>query len=309
MQQDNALRRLEDILEQAIKNGDKGKNASEILLTAMGLDNSPQNLTDFYALVNTAHEEAIKIRNQPKIERYISTIKDLRIALITNHLTATRWETIANHIEQKGVLITLDALANYFYDQNPLFLLGKDFLSRLIDQFEAISNDILSSELPKEFKKFLIDKINDIVQAIRRYHIYGTEGLEKATQAMFADLILKEGDIEPEIKKHSLFTKLVSLASALLIYITPSPYDIVGSIPDLQEYWIPKYEELADKAHRVEPFMQDTSSIQEFLKKAKSTFEEQTQKSIEGSPEPKALPEAKQDSEPIDNNQPPSSNP
>ena len=76
----------------------------------------------------------------------------------------------------------MDALADFFHAQDPLVFLEQDFLDQLKTEFQSLSDSILNSTLSNELKKFLIEKVEDILAAIRRYHIDGTEGLTKAAQ-------------------------------------------------------------------------------------------------------------------------------
>jgi len=71
MKQSNALRTLEIILDEAVTKGEPSQSAGSILLKAMKLDAQPQSLVDFYELLNKAEEEARKLNNIPKINRYI----------------------------------------------------------------------------------------------------------------------------------------------------------------------------------------------------------------------------------------------
>lgn len=62
MQQSNALRRLEEMLAEAVTSGDRNQPSGPILLKAMKLSAQPQNIVDFYELLNKAEEEARSIR-------------------------------------------------------------------------------------------------------------------------------------------------------------------------------------------------------------------------------------------------------
>lgn len=290
MQQCNALRRLEVMLDEAVTKGDRTQGAGSVLLEAMKLSKQPKNIVNFYELLNIAEEEAKKLKNIPRIERYLQTLEELYQVFVVNHVWVTPWSTFATHIESKGVLIALDALANYFYDQNPAVFLEQDFLEKLNGEFELLLNKILDSDLSKKLKRFLTKRVEDILNAIQRSHIYGTEGLEKAAQSLVSDLVRIEHSLEDVDKKNPTYMHVKAWGLSLLLYIAPTPYDIIGAVPDLHDFWIPKFEELVAGHEKVERIICETPTIQEAFEKASNTFDRQPQKSIAGGRDLKALP-------------------
>ena len=296
MKQSNALRRLEIILDEAVTNGDREQNSGAILLQAMTLAFQPRNIVDFYELLNKAEEEARKLNNFPKINRYIQVIEELHDVFILNHIWNSKWSSFANHIESRGVLNTLDALANYLHSQNPRNFLEHDFLKDLNTEFDSLLSKVIESDLSKELKIYLSERLEDILKAIRRYTIDGTEGLEKAAKSLVNDLALTEHNLKDEDKKNPIYQRVKAWGLSLVLFITPSPYDIVGAVPDIYEFWIPKFEELAAGSKKIERIICEKPNIQEVFEKASDTFSREPRKSILGR-ELKALPASKEDVE------------
>jgi hypothetical protein len=294
MKQCNALRRLEVMLDEAVASGDRNELSGPILLRAMRLSEQPQNLLDFYELLSKAKEEAIKLKALPKIDRYLQPLEGLHQIFILNHAWGTQWNTFATHISNSGILITLDALANYFHSQNPTIFLEQDFLEKLNSEFESILNRICQSDLSKDLQRFLIKRLEDILQSIRRYYVDGTEGLEKAAQSLVSDLVMKEHVLKDEDKKDPLYKRIRAWLLGFLLYIAPSPYDIIGAVPDINDFWVPKFEELVAGCEKVEQISCETPTLQEAFEKASSIFDRQPQKSITGGKELKALPAHKE---------------
>ena len=147
----------------------------------------------------------------------------------------------------------------------------------------------------------MIGKLEDILQAIRKYHIDGTEGLEKAAHSLASNLLLREFSLEDEDKSSPILKHVQAWVLSLLLYITPSPYDIIGAVPDIQDFWAPKFEELITHYKVVEPIVCESSTIQEAVEKVSNTFEKQPQKSIAARKEIKALPASKEDVESSEN--------
>ena len=268
MQQSNALRRLEIVLDKAVAYQNQNEPAGLVLLNAMKLNANPQNIVGFYELLSKAKEESVRINNKPKIARYISTLDTLHRVFVLNHVWTTEWNTFSSHIENKGVLIALDALANYFHDQDPLVFLEQDFLDQLKTEFQSLSDSILNSTLSNELKRFLTEKIEDILTAIRRYHIDGTEGLEKVAQSLVSDLVVTEYKIRNTDKNNPVYNNAKGWFLAILLYIIPTPYDIIGAAPDISGFWIPKFEELVAGQKKIKQIACETPTIQGVLEKS-----------------------------------------
>jgi hypothetical protein len=297
MLQSSALRRLEEILTEAVANGDRNEASGPLLLKTMKLSGDSQNIVDFYELLNKAKEEARSIKNKPKIDRYVNSIEKLHQIFVVNHTWVTQWQVFATYIEDRDVLNVLDSLAEFFYSQNPAMFLDKDFLSELNSEFASLLEKILKSDLSKELKKFLIGHLDNILKAIRKYYIDGTEGLEKATKSLVSDLVITEHRLQDVDKKNPIYKHVQAWALSLLLYITPSPYDIIGAVPDIHDFWVPQYKELAEGHKKIEKIICKSPTLQKAVEKSSNTFDRQPQKSIEGGKELKALPAPKEDLE------------
>lgn len=292
MRQSNALRRLDTILAEAVASGDPNHSSGPIILKAMGLSGQPRNIVDFYELLNKAEEEARSIKNKPKIDRYFEKIEELHQLFIVNHLWNEKWGTFANQIKKTGVLIALDALAEFYYSQNPKIFLEQDFISSLKNNLESLLDEIINSDLSRDLKEFLIERIEEILKAIRRYNLDGTEGLEQVTKSLISELAMKEHNFAAEDKRNPIYKRVQAFALGIILWITPSPYDIIGAAPDIQDFWIPKFEELTEEHKKIEEAISETSTIQEAFEKVSSLVNKQNKKLLPGKTI-KALPASK----------------
>ena len=163
-------------------------------------------------------------------------------------------------------------------------------------EFGDLLNKISESDLSRELKQLLVQRIEDILKAIRRYRIDGTEGLEKAAKSLVSDLVMAEHSFNDKDKSNPVYRSIKGVVLSLLIYIAPSPYDIISAVPDIDSYWVPKFEELVAGRVKVEQIVCETSTIQEAFEKASNTFDKQQQKSIVGK-DIKALSASKGDPE------------
>jgi len=299
-QQSSALRRLDVILDKVVTHGKREEFTGFLLLRAMNLKEHPKNIVSFYELLVKAEEEGNRLRGRPRIPEYLRILDQLHEVFASHHLWRTKWDVFVTHIHNEKVLIILDALANYFEDKYPGLYLEQDFLDKLNGDFGSILNGIPKSDLSKELKRFLTEQIEDILKAIRRYQIDGTEGLKKVSKSFVSDLAMSEHTLDEKDKSNPLYKHVKASFLSLLIWIAPSPYDIIGAVPDIHDFWVPQFEHFLQGREQVEKIVDETSTIQDALeqvsREAPSIFGKQEQKSIAGKDQ-KFLPPSSNDQE------------
>jgi hypothetical protein len=271
MQRSSALQNLEVILYEAFNRGNKDAPGALVLLAAMNLETRPENLVNFYELLNKAIEEARLIKNQRRLEDHLQTLNELYALFISEHLWTQPWVVFTKKNALKNALTTLDALSNYFHLQKPTKFLEQDFLDSLNVQLAEILADIVKSDdLSRELKNFLSISIEDIISAIRKYYIAGTEGLKKSVNSVVADLMVRDFNLDEKGRSNAKYRRIKSCLFGLLFFITPTPYDIIGAAPDIQDFWMPKFGELVKKQDKVEKIMLLTPNlgVAEVLKEA-----------------------------------------
>jgi hypothetical protein len=288
MNQSNTLRALEHILAAAVNSGDRSKVGALVLLETMTLENKAGNIMIFYEILSKAKDEAKSIRNNPKLDSYIKTVDELQDIFAANHVWSSAWAVFANAIESKNILVSLDALANYFNDQNPKIIIEEDLLDKLSCEFTSLCDQILKSNLPKELKRFLSARIESILAAIRRYHIDGTDGLEKAIKSLVSDLVMTENSLEDKDKKNPIFNKVRAWSLGVLIWITPTPYDLIGAVPDIHDFWIPQFEQLQQNVSKVENIISKSTNVVS-MQAIPSIFSKESQKMLCSGEEQKML--------------------
>lgn len=294
MKQDNALRRVEVALEQAVNYDEHDVSARSVISSVMGLDDSSLSLVSFFGLLDKAREEAQSLKNFERKARYIRRLNNLYGLLLKYDLDEVMWGTVAAEVDGTGILDSLDSLANYFHRQNPAVFLESDFLETLSDEIRSVLLLVQESELSRTLKVLLIQQLEGILQAIRRYEIEGTKGLKISVKSIIADLVVIEHELEERDKQSPIYKKVVGWAGALLLYLAPPPnvWDLIGAVPDVNEFWVPKIEELLAEQQRVESAFDNTSTVQDVLARAAAIMKDQPQRFLEGSAEQKALPPA-----------------
>jgi hypothetical protein len=301
-QQTSALQRLNRILNDFMLNTPleyRDDTAIPILVAYINssdifspLGNS-SHLIDFFALLSTAREEIGRMKDRESSRRVIEKLNDYFI----NNIDVT-WEDFAKFIEDGNIIDLLDSLADHYHTQNPAIFLESDFLDGLKDEFNSLLDEIINSDLSNNLKKFLIKQIEDILYAIRRYPIDGSDGLQKATQSFVSNLVTIESHLDKKDKKNSIFRKSVSEIIVLLHFFRPnSIYDFLGVVPAIDDYYRPRIERFIKDRQEIEASIDETSTMIEIIERSLQLSNKQPQKSLPGK-EQKSLPSAKAKKEP-----------
>ena len=104
--------------------------------------------------------------------------------------------------------------------------------------------------------------------------------------------------MKDEDKQEPIFNKIKSWGLTLVLaFATPSPWDIVGAVPDIAEFWYPKLHEIVAGREKIEAMILKNSSIQEILENSSNLFYSKEMKRISGKDNLKALPAAKESTE------------
>jgi hypothetical protein len=295
MQQSSALHTLETVLSDAVTNGDRSKQSGFILMDAMYLSTRVENLILFYDLLHRSKEEAEKIQRLSNIALHLKALNGLSSNFVANHLWLSPWKSFATYIEDKNILIVLGSLASAFAKEYPHPVLEEEFLGKLSNEFQNLSSEILSSDISKETKDFLLSKVQEILQAIQKCHIYGTEELKKASQSIVSDFLVKESNFQDSDKASSSFTRIKAWGTLLLKFFVPASIYDIAEIDSYIYGLIPKYEEVSELCDKVQIIICETPNIQEAFNKVQELLEEKSQKSLPGSATPKALPPSIED--------------
>lgn len=286
MNQLNALRRLETILDEAIRHGNKSEFCGQVLLKAMKVNEQPENFLNFYELLAEAYAEAEKLRHMPRIERQLITLQELKALFITSHPWGIAWDRLYNNSLIMRSLDVLDSLAMEMHRLNPQITLDEDFLKQLSSDFESLLNQITDSELPQQLKDILNSRIADILQAIRRYHISGSKGLGNIPKAALLDLAIQENKLTKEEKKNVALQRYKAMMVLLTNFFRPNFYDVAGLAFNgiqLQTYLAvkPEIEQIVSN--------EESDSIEKIFQKASAILSEKETKSITGIKTPPAL--------------------
>ena len=292
----SALQRLTKILEDFMQEKVTQPNLPAInkLLEHINVPDDSPHLMDFFTLLSTAREEIGRMKDRESSRRVIEKLNDY---FINKRFTDVKWPDFKKFIDDGNYISSLESFADHYHTQNPTIFLESDFLDELKEQFNSLLDEIIDSDLSNNLKRFLTKQIEDILYAIRRYSIDGTEGLEKAIKSFVSDLVMVEKHIDKKDKENPIFNRCLAGVSSLLVIFRPSPYDIIGVVPAIDDYYRPRIEEFIKNWQEVEENTDETSTITEIMEKSLQLSNKQPQKSLPGK-EQKSLPSSQINEEP-----------
>jgi hypothetical protein len=255
-----------------VRDGNQKDFAGNVLLDAMGLQPLPYNFILFYELLSRAKDDALSLITindgiyEEEYKESVIAIQDLQSFCITYHPFSHHWETFVKEIQSGRYISILASLARDFYNRNPKIFLEKQFLEKLSVIFSELINEVFQSELSSDLKQYLINQIEDIIRAIRRYLIDGSDTFEKVVKSSLCDLNLGESSINNTDKENSIFKKYQASMIALFILFRPTPWDLFGAIPDYVQFWRPTIEEFIEGRKKIEKIAAKSSNTIEIVR-------------------------------------------
>jgi hypothetical protein len=294
--QTSALQRLSKILNDFMQEKITSSESPAIpkLLEYINVPDDSPHLMDFFTLLSTAREEIGRMKDRESSRRVIEKLNDY---FINKAHSDMKWPDFSKFIDDGNYIFLLNSLADHYHTQNPTIFLESDFLDGLKEQFNSLLDEIIASDLSNNLKRFLTKQIENILYAIRRYSIDGTEGLEKAIKSFVSDLVMVEKHIDKKDKENPIFNRCLAGVSSLLVIFRPSPYDIIGVVPAIDDYYLPKIEEFIQNWQEVEASSDEASTFTEIIERSCQLSNKQPQKSLSGK-EQKSLPSAQINEEP-----------
>jgi hypothetical protein len=241
MSQPNSLRNLYDIFDRSLSTGVPSQKAALVLMPAMNCEVKAKNIILLYKILDSSLEESKRIKKKPNLTRYISELESLHNDFVLNNPWTVPWNNFIPIV--KGVMTTLDALANYYHDENATPFLDRDFLDGLIEELGLLNNLVFEADISSDLRKTLLRSLDDILTAIKAYQIDGNRGVGYAVDSAFSELNVIQTRLGEADKKSYAYRRSAAFFAAVFVFVKPSLFDIIGVIPDVPSFWMPKIAE------------------------------------------------------------------
>jgi hypothetical protein len=211
MHQNNAARRLCNVLEKALKEGKDDQAIYEVIGNALGIENPNQNrheLIEFILLLEEVEKTIQQFRKVLDIDRYIPSILEIQSLFISNGFFQNPWLQIRSAIETRNFIIILSACADLIAREQVEVVFTDDDLSDYLQKAEEILKEVIDANLPEDIKTFLVIRLEEICTAIRHYTIGGPDRLRAVVEANIGGMILRSSVLSSQKKEKPLLNKL-----------------------------------------------------------------------------------------------------
>lgn len=302
MEGSSALQRLVNVLERSeyvaskieerkSKSKDKSEAvyAFEVLVSAMGFPSSePYHILEIYSLANAALKEAGKLDKVRTKKHYKALLEDVVDFFSDPRLHNRTWVDFQGLLLERRILISLDSLADSYSNQFPrLLLLEEKEVNIIYEKFTKLSQEIIQSNLSEALKNFLLDSIERMLNALRRYKLDGTEGLQKVSKELISDWITIEPKLSEQEVKKPVLRKTLAWFATLNSFLGVNLLSLMGVAPT----YLPTVQKLIKMQEVVEmKSINQDLSLQQIICEATEMLNERDVRALEGVKEPKALP-------------------
>jgi len=203
----NPVRRLRDILETA-RAQPPSEGTAQVWKVALGLRKSEgrtfiRALDALLDLVGSARSAVMQI--DVKHDDYIKAFANIE-SLIARLPYNTKWGQISTPLDELTML-RLQYAADLIDGKEEVHTFDRTELGGIQKRIEALQEEVLSSNFPDELREILLQKLEDIRQAILIYRVSGMEGVRQAVEGALGALWLQAehlGEIEDEKQRHVL---------------------------------------------------------------------------------------------------------
>lgn len=188
--QSNSARRLLLILS-AIKESDKRKSGQEILSKLFpDLARKTSSVRVYAEIIDLAANVKKDISSNMETESYMRNAEEVLAAFAAYPVTALigQLQAAIKDVSIRG----LEMFADYLDKHRPEKILSESDLERLRSAVKGLMDEVVNSDIDARLKQFMLDKLDNIEQAIILYEFHGTSPIEDSLQEAVGGIVLKE---------------------------------------------------------------------------------------------------------------------
>lgn len=274
----NPIEQLINILEKSSKIREQ-QSMQNTFSRVLGLEKGGSSSDDhriFYVFhliceVEKSIYSLPKYRSKPPeyLEIRLRPLYNLKAFLLTNAVRSEKsGHLLSDYLRESSVTSALVAFNDDYLEGKRQIRLSQDFVSNLLAEFKSVQSEIFSSNLDLEVKKFISDRILEIICALENHDTYGTEKLREAINSNIGEIVLNGGKITAETRNHPAFKKYFSRL-LVLSRMVASPISFmalgIGFSNDMENYIIPKYEQYQQNVEALERKPFECSKIDDLI--------------------------------------------
>jgi hypothetical protein len=245
MEQNNAARRLCNILESTVANGNNDQLIYQALAGALGIGNPDANkhlFTEFFILLAEVERIVKQLKRVKNLEKYIHAIEEIQSIFFTYGIFQGKWSLVSSTIQNRNLILILDSCANFIAQEQIDPSLSEEQLQEYLQQCEGLLQALMESDLTEDIKTFLIVRLEEICTAIRHYALGGPERLRTVVEANIGGMILRSAGLNPQEKEkpilRNIFSWLLNLGGLLDLAANTQGY-LLPKVVEIARYLLP----------------------------------------------------------------------
>lgn len=239
MEQDNAARRLYNILKLAMSRGDENHLCFYALAQALDIKNPDADnhlFTDFFVLLNDMEMVVSQLKKVSDLDEWIHAVREIKSIFLCD-MFQKKWGDTVSKLNDQRLIRQISACANFIDREQVNPSLSEEQLQEYLRGCEDLLKELIDSDLPEDIKTYLVIRLEEICSAIRQYSLGGPERLRKVVEANLGGILLRLAGISPKDQEKPIFKKVCGWLLAF------------GGVLDLgantQGYLMPKIAEIA----------------------------------------------------------------
>jgi hypothetical protein len=241
MGQTNAARRLHDILEEALRIGNREQLIYQVLAVPLSIsapDENQYRFLDFFYLMSEVERLINQLKKVSNLEKYVKIVNNLQSLFFTYGIFQGKWGSIEGAIQSNNTLLILNSCADFIAREKLEISLEQERLQEFLQQCEDLLTEIDSSDFPEDIKTFLVIRLEEICTAIRHYKIGGPERLRMVVESSIGAIVLRHESLELDPSTKPLMNKIfgwligfggvLDLAANTQGYLIPKVVELLG---------------------------------------------------------------------------------
>ena len=167
-------------------------------------------------VIETRH--AIESLEGYQHDLYLPHIDKIFSALCTHNELGRAWGTVVEQINDKdeyALEVCSDILSKYSQEKP----IENDNIEKILNDVEALEQEILKSDLPQALKLFLSEQLEKLRAALLRYRLFGIKRLKSALESIAGATYFEKEKISPSWD-HPMISKFWGLLAQVSDLIT-----------------------------------------------------------------------------------------
>ncbi|MGM3304798.1 hypothetical protein ACSQ6I_02250 [Anabaena sp. WFMT] len=235
MEELNPVRRLHDILKDAVENGENEFSTGDVLqkyIKANNLSSRSQLLIEFMVILREAEQVVENLKTGKNIHSYLKPIQSLQNIFFDLGFNLT-WPQVRERIVTQNLVYLLDICADSITIEANKSYISESELQEFLEKFQSLLQEVDASDLEDNTKIFLKLRLEELCEAIRQLSFEDPEALRETVNATVGKIVIGSIQITQEDREKSTFKDVVEWVGKFGAIVTLSRTTQEWLVPQL----------------------------------------------------------------------------